>query len=302
MRTAVIGIGSNSVRMLLAEIEQTHGRRLRRDRAATRLFAGLDAEGRLSQAAMTATVDVVAQMALSARISGAQDVQLFATSATRDAVNADDFAALIREKAGLELRVCAGQEEAELSYLGASDGGDCGVIDIGGGSTELVLGRGGKPELGLSCQMGAVRLHRLLAIDSPDDLPSVIAAARGVLAEALERTPDWHGAQTWRGTGGTFTALAALIRGTAWTDRAGVHNTPLPRESVEAQAKLLSGLTVAERKKLPNLQPGRADIVVHGICILLACMDLLEIGEITVSEYGNLEGDLIRRYGLTSLV
>ena len=89
MRTAVIGIGSNSVRMLLAEIEQTHGRRLRRDRAATRLFAGLDAEGRLSPAAMTTTADVVAQMALSARISGAQDVQLFATSATRDAVNAE---------------------------------------------------------------------------------------------------------------------------------------------------------------------------------------------------------------------
>ena len=298
MKTAVIGIGSNSVRMLMAEITGEEGRRLQRNRAATRLFAGLNEAGELSLPAMETTAGVVAQMAALARAAQAEDLQVFATSAVRDAVNAGDFARLVRVQAGLELRVCAGREEAELSYLGASDGGDCGVIDIGGGSTELVLGRGGVPDQALSCQMGAVRLQRLLAIDGPEDLPSVTAAARGVLAEALEGQPAWRSPAAWRGTGGTFTALGALIRSAPWTDRTCLHGTALRRAEVERQALQLSGLTVAERKKLPSLQPGRADIVVHGICILLACMELLKIDAITVSEYGNLEGDLMRRFHL----
>ena len=135
MKVAAIGIGSNSVRMLLIEVEGTSFRRLRRDREGTRLFAGLNASRRLSEESMQSTAAAVARMAREAREDGAAQVHLFATSATRDAANQAEFAALLRESAGVELEICSGEEEAALSFLGATDGGYSGVIDIGGGST-----------------------------------------------------------------------------------------------------------------------------------------------------------------------
>lgn len=143
MKAAVIGIGSNSVRMLLAEIANGQGRRLMRDREGTRLFAGLDAQGRLSGESMTQTAAAVRRMALSAREQGAEEIRLFATSATRDAANQGEFAALLRQETGLELEICTGAQEASLSFLGATDGDYCGVVDIGGGSTEVGGGPGG---------------------------------------------------------------------------------------------------------------------------------------------------------------
>ena len=135
MKAAVIGIGSNSVRMLLAEIDNGRGRRLLRDREGTRLFAGLDAQGRLSRESMEHAAASVRRMAQSAREQGAAEVRLFATSATRDAANQGEFTSLLRRETGLELEICTGAEEASLSFLGATDGNYCGVVDIGGGST-----------------------------------------------------------------------------------------------------------------------------------------------------------------------
>ena len=139
MKAAVIGIGSNSVRMLLAEIANGQGRRLMRDREGTRLFAGLDAQGRLSGESMTQTAAAVRRMALSAREQGAEEIRLFATSATRDAANQGEFAALLRQETGLELEICTGAQEASLSFLGATDGDYCGVVDIGGGTSEVAV-------------------------------------------------------------------------------------------------------------------------------------------------------------------
>ena len=135
MRAAVIGIGSNSVRMLVAEAADGEIRRISRDRAGTRLFAGLDEAGNLSREAMASSCAAVKRMADSARSQGAEEVHLFATSATRDAANNADFAALLKAETGLTLEICSGDEEAALSFFGATDGGDSGVIDIGGGST-----------------------------------------------------------------------------------------------------------------------------------------------------------------------
>ena len=146
MKVAVIGIGSNSVRMLVAEVDGATGVRLAREREGTRLFAGLDEKTRcLHGEAMAKTVAAVAKMAAQARGMGAEEISLFATSATRDAGNADELAQRLRDEAGLELNVCSGEDEAALSFLGATDGQRCGVIDIGGGSTELVIGQGDPP-------------------------------------------------------------------------------------------------------------------------------------------------------------
>lgn len=300
MKVAVIGIGSNSVRMLVSEVDGASGRRIRRDRAGTRLFAGLDAQRRLSQSAMETTAGAVARMANAARQEGAEEVRLFATSATRDAANADAFARLLWEKAGVKLEICSGETEAELSYLGASDGGFTGVIDIGGGSTEVVVGHGLDVHSAFSCQMGAVRLYRTMPIVCGNDVEAVVRRAEGILEDQLRQHPGFSLPDRWRGTGGTFTTLAAMVRGTHWTERTNMHGTPLSRAAVAQEAYLLAPMPVEERLNLPGLQPARADIVVHGICILLACMRILAIESITVSEYGNLDGYLKRTYQLTN--
>lgn len=298
MKAAAIGIGSNSVRMLLIEIEGKHFCRLLRDREGTRLFAGLDENHCLTRSAMDATCAAVTRMAREARQQGAEAVHLFATSATRDAANQTDFAAQLRQEAQVELEICSGTREAQLSFLGATDGGYSGVIDIGGGSTELVVGQGTNLMCAFSCQMGAVRLFRQAPITGHGDLPAVEQLAAAILEEQLNRHPTLTLPEKWIGTGGTFTTLAAMVKGIRWTDRTYMHGTPLTLEEVEHQALALADMPMAERLQLPGLQPHRADIVVHGICILSAAMKRLSIKKITVSEYGNLDGYLKERYDL----
>ncbi len=298
MKVAAIGIGSNSVRMLVAQVQSGRGRRIRRDRAGTRLFAGLDERRMLSRESMESTVAAVAVMARSAREEGAAEVSLFATSATRDAANSAELAAMLRAAAGVELEICSGEEEAALSFLGATDCGHTGVIDIGGGSTEVIVGTGLDVEHSFSCQMGAVRLFRLLPIACEDDLAAVERMAEDILMKQLACHPGLSAPDRWIGTGGTFTTLAAMTRGISWSDRRFIHGTALTMEDVRRQARLLAGMTLEERLRLPGLQPNRADIAAHGFCILLACMRRLGIARIDVSEYGNLDGYIKRRYQL----
>ncbi|MBQ9324342.1 MAG: hypothetical protein IJ246_01080 [Clostridia bacterium] len=302
MKTAVIGIGSNSVRMLVAQIEGDTGIRLRRDREGTRLFSGLDASRMLSESAMEITLQAVHRMASSAWEEGAQYVHLFATSATRDARNADVFAQMLKERTGLSLIVCSGEEEASLSFMGATGKGYCGVIDIGGGSTEIISGEGEELRFSFSCQMGAVRLSRIVPIQSHEDLNVVIAKACEILEERFHPYASVALPLHWYGTGGTFTTLAAMVRGVPWTDRTNMHGTLLTQENVAAYAHMLSDMSVEARKRLPGIQPHRADIIVHGICILLACMQRLSISEIRVSEYGNLDGYLKKSCQLSCLI
>ncbi len=296
MRAAVIGIGSNSVRMLVAENVQGEMHRISRDREGTRLFAGLDEKKCLSQASMEASCAAVKKMAQDARAQGAEEVRLFATSATRDASNRAFFAQLLHEQTGLQLEICSGDEEAALSFLGATDGGDSGVIDIGGGSTEIIVGNGLNIRCAFSCQMGAVRLFQRIPIRDHGDLEAVEQVAADILEEQLLEYPALTMPSHWRGTGGTFTTLAAMVKGIYWSDRTYMHGTVLRPEDVQRLERSLADMTLEERKRLPGLQPNRADIVVHGICILRAIMQRMRIQEITVSEYGNLDGYFKREY------
>ena len=300
-KVAVIGIGSNSVRMLIAEVEEDGFRRLTRDREGTRLFAGLDAEGNLSAASMAQTASAVERMASSAERIGCDRVHIFATSASRDARNGEVFMNLLRTRTGVEPEIISGEEEAALSFLGATEGAfrgeTCGVVDIGGGSTELVIGQGAEIRLAVSCQMDAVRLFRELPIARKEDMSAVEEAAEKILREkwnTLNNVPPVP--KTWIGTGGTFTALAALATGVHWTERTYMHGTRLEKGLIRGIGEKLAGMTPKERLTLEGLQPSRADIVVHGICILLAVMKHLGTETITVSEYGNLDGYLRKRY------
>ena len=199
----------------------------------------------------------------------------------------------------MQLQIIPGEDEAALSYLGAAEGGFTGVIDIGGGSTELIAGHDLDVDFGFSCQMGAVRLFRMLPIRSHEDTRAVIELADGLLREQLDRLGGADIPNVWRGTGGTFTALAALRHGVSWSERGCIHGTGLTREFVQQMCTRLADMTVEQRLAVPGLHPGRADIVVHGICILLACMGRLGFDSITVSEYGNLDGYMKRTYQLT---
>ena len=300
-KVAVIGIGSNSVRMLVALVEEDGFTRLTRDREGTRLFAGLDEAGNLSPESMEKTAGAVERMAQSARKIGCGRLHLFATSASRDARNGQTFLKLLEERTGEVPEIISGEEEAVLSFLGATEvappgTGSCGVIDIGGGSTELVIGEKTRIDMALSCQMGAVRLYRLLRIDRAEDMPAVEAAAEAVLAEKWNESTAPAVPGTWIGTGGTFTALAALVKGIRWTDRSFMHGTRISRERIRELGEKLAGMSVEERLKLEGLQPSRADIVVHGICILLGVMNFLNMDSILVSEYGNLDGYIRYHY------
>jgi Exopolyphosphatase len=298
VKAAVIGIGSNSVRSLLAEVSGSGFERLRRDREGTRLFAGLDAAGNLDAESMAKTVAAVSRMASDALNLGAEKRAVFATSAARDAANGKEFMAAVEQATGLPLRIISGEEEAELSFLGASAAVSeerCGMIDIGGGSTEVAVGTSRGIECAFSCQMGAVRLYRKLRLESREDMPPVEAAAAEILDEHLQEHPGIRLPEIWVGTGGTFTTLAAIALGQPWTNRTHVQGAVITLGQIREIGETLAGMKPEERKNLPGLQPSRADIVVHGICILLGVMKRLEMERITVSEWGNLDG-YIRKY------
>lgn len=296
LQCAVIGIGSNSVRMLIAHMEGKRAKTLLRDRTGTRLFGGLTAEGILNRKSMEDTLLAVCQMVNKAKNMGIPTIHIFATSAVRDAGNQQEFSNMILEKTGVELDICSGASEAALSFLGATEGGYSGVIDIGGGSTEIVLGEGSRVDAGVSLQMGAVRLFRMLAINGQADLAAVIKKATEILAEGIEPIALAGLPSTWIGVGGTFTTLAAIVKHIPWTDKTYMHGTVLELSKVRETAIMLSDMPMEKRLQLPGLQPHRADIVVHGICILLACMQYLKISAITVSEYGNLDGYIKMKY------
>ena len=299
MQAAVIGIGSNSVRSLVARNNGGVFERLYRGREGTRLFAGLDSRGMLKEESIQKTADAVRRMAETALGKGAEDLSVFATSAARDAVNGQDFIRAVEQAAGIPPMILSGEEEARLSFFGASravrDGCFCGVIDIGGGSTEIVTGCGEAVENAFSCQMGAVRLFRELPIRREEDMAPVEEAALKILEKQMEENGEIRQPETWIGTGGTFTTLAAMVKEIPWTARTHMHGTRVAEEEILGIGRKLAGMPLEERIRLPGLQPGRADIVVHGICILLAVMKRFGIGEITVSEWGNLDGFLWKK-------
>ena len=293
MKRAAIAIGSNSTRMLAAETEKGELRNPIRGREETRLFLGLDEAGNISPDKLEATAQAVKRLHRAAIAYGAESVDLFATSATRDAGNSADFAARIRELTGLELQIISGEEEARLAFMAVSEGKRRLVMDIGGGSTEWTIGENNRVEWAVSMQLGASRLLKMQPISSPEDAKKVLALCREIMAPYAERLSALPPAPVMVGLGGSCTTAAAITMGREAHGELVEGKTVTRRQAME-QLRLLSGMTIEERMRVPGLPPARAMHYPHGLCILITALELCGFEKITISGKINLDGYLMK--------
>jgi exopolyphosphatase / guanosine-5'-triphosphate,3'-diphosphate pyrophosphatase len=297
MRVGVVDIGTNSTRLLVAEVEGETLTELERRTTVTRLGEGLEAAGRLSDAAMARVSEALAGYRAALDELGAERVVAVATSAMRDAANGPQFRDEIERRFGLDARTISGDEEARLTFLGATAGRDPGaatlVIDIGGGSTEFVVGHpGGDPEFHISTRMGSVRhTERHLRGDPPTaaELAALAQDARAIV-EADVPADLRTGVDAGIAVAGTATSLAAIDQELDPYDPERVHGYRLTAASCERLLGRLAELTVAQRRDVPGLHPDRAPTIVAGAGILLESMRACGLDEIEVSENDILHG------------
>jgi exopolyphosphatase / guanosine-5'-triphosphate,3'-diphosphate pyrophosphatase len=292
VHVAAIDIGTNSIRLLIAD---EAGREIERPMRITRLGQGVDVTGTLASEAIARTAAVLAEYrSLMARWN-VQRVRATATSAARDAQNSQQFFDAAERALGVRPELLSGDEEARLSFRGAthglaSDGAPFLIIDLGGGSTELVLGTDA-PEALISLQMGCVRMtERHLKSDpvTTDELAACFADVRQELARARE-VVDVRRARTVVGLAGTVTALSAMQLGLTRYDATRTHHSRLTRAQVEALFSRLSIASVAERRGM-LAEPARAEVIVGGAAVLLTLMQEFALEELLVSERDILDG------------
>jgi len=273
---AAIDIGTNSTRLLVVQRTEAGWVELARKLASTRLGEGIR-RGVLLPSAMERTVEAVGLFYREALGLGAQRVVAAATSAVRDASNREEFLALVNQRVGLPVRVLSGVEEARLSYLGVNSGLNIEpestvVVDVGGGSTELIWIQSGRLRLA-SVKAGAVRLT------GAGGRCELAAILRPALSQV--RQP---GAVNLVGVGGTVTTLAAIDQKLVEYDPRLVHGYVLTTGRIKEILSMLASLELAERRRVPGLQPERADIILAGVEIVLAVMEGLAVDRLVVSE------------------
>ena len=289
---AAIDCGTNTIKLLVTDGATEHVRTAR----MVRLGQGVDRTGRLDEAALARAVEAVEEYAGLIRDHGVERVRFCATSATRDASNGADFTDAVLALLGVAPEVLSGAEEAALSFDGAlrhlavAPEGEVVVLDIGGGSTELVRGRCGEQPVGHSMDIGSVRLHeRHLASDPPDaaEVDRVVAD----VDRALDACPiDLSSVTTVIGVAGTVTTVAAGVLQLAAYDRSVIDQQVLPVEQVQRHVAELVRLSVAERRELPWMHPGRADVIGAGALILSRVLARSEADDLVVSEHDILDG------------
>ena len=309
VRIAAIGIGSNSIRQIVADVSPDGEIRVIDEmKAAPRLGEGVGETGRLGEAAVRNALDALLRMATLTRQMGAVRTEAVATSAVRDAENGADFIAAVRDTTGLSVRILNGDEEALLSYRSALAhfdlaAGRAVVMDIGGGSLELALSADGLLDGLMSFPLGAIRLTEQFFSKSRGrkDLEVLRSFVRKELRAAVSRR-DWHGSQLI-GSGGTFTNLAGMILARQGMGRASsVHGTVVTRAELEHVLDLLQGMSPAERQSVPGLSPARADIIVAGLAVAAEVMARIESREMVVSAFGIREGLLLEAARVTPVV
>jgi exopolyphosphatase/guanosine-5'-triphosphate,3'-diphosphate pyrophosphatase len=296
LRAAVIDMGTNSTRLLVADVADGSLTEIERRSQVTRLGRGVDLSGHLAGDAIDDVCDAVGDYLRVAEGHAPDRLLALATSAVRDADNGEAFIAELRERFALDGRVIDGGEEARLTYLGATAGrqGDerTLVVDIGGGSTELIVGNGEGADFHASLQLGVVRhSERHLRSDppTPEELEELGSAVRGEL-ETVRESAGSDSPELGIAVAGTPTSLAAMELGLDAGEPAAVEGAVLGIEAIQHQLSRVAALPLAERRALPGLHPDRAPSIVAGIVILIGVMRLFGLERITVSRHDILWG------------
>jgi len=282
VRVGVVDLGTNSTRLLVADVHDGRVEEVARDTTITRLGEGVDERRKLLPVAVARVRNVLSDYRRELERLGAERVLVLATSSVRDAENGEAFLGEIEWSYGFTTRLLSGEEEAELTRRGVAGGReldpDALVVDIGGGSTVLINEREQ-----ISLDVGSVRLTERFLHSDPPAGEELDAAARAV----RELLPDLHPTEAI-GVAGTITSLAALELGEYDPER--VHGYRLSREAVEAQLEHLASLPLAERRELPGLDPDRAPVIVAGAAIINEVMKRYDLAELEVSERDLLHG------------
>jgi exopolyphosphatase/guanosine-5'-triphosphate,3'-diphosphate pyrophosphatase len=301
MKAAGIDIGTNSVRLLVADVSGANPETatlvsLDRRMRITRLGQGVDESRRLAPEAIERTLAVLREYRGVLDELGIEHFRASATSAARDATNRDDFFVPAREVLGIEPELLSGKEEAALSFLGATAGlvepSPFLVVDIGGGSTEFVLGTHA-PDASISIDMGCVRVtEQYLHSDppAPEELSVAVSAVRDHLADVEREIPAIRHAATLIGVAGTVTTMAAIELGLVEHDRDRIHHLRLTRVAAEDVFRTLAVEPADVRRHNPGLEAGRVDVIVGGAVVLVAVMRTLGFDDLLVSESDILDG------------
>ena len=280
MKLSVIDIGSNSVRLML----WADGKTLYKKICTTRLGEGVSLSGVLSGEAIVRSVNAVARFYEEAKKQNSERVFAFATAAVRRAFNGKRFVDAVKDACGLKVDVISGETEARIGFLGALEGADGGILDIGGASTEITVGTGGAIRYAKSLDVGTVRLKDLCGEDK-EKLTEVICEK--IVGYGTVPPCDMYA------LGGTATTLAALYKKLKIYDPAQVHGTCLRREEIEALADKLLASTQEERLAMDGMEKGRADVIGGGALLMSLIMRKIKADKIIVSEKDNLEGYLL---------
>ena len=311
-RVAAVDCGTNSLRLLVADVDPERAglTDVTRRMEVVRLGQGVDQTGRLAPEALARTIAVLRDYASVIAGSGVQAVRMVATSATRDASNAADFVAMVEEVLGVAPEVLTGDEEAVLSFTGATaelaggpDPGPFLVADIGGGSTEFVLGpAGGLPGERISVNIGCVRMTERHLHGDPPSYQEVAAATADIdatLATVAAAVPVSQ-ARTLVGLAGSVATVVGIAIGLPVYDSARIHHARVPAAGVHAVTRGLLTQTRAERAAIGLMHPGRVDVIGGGALILDRIMQRFGFAGVLASEHDILDGmawSLAREHG-----
>jgi exopolyphosphatase/guanosine-5'-triphosphate,3'-diphosphate pyrophosphatase len=301
-RVAAIDCGTNSIRLLVADFDEFGAMtELARRMIIVRLGEGVDARRRFSDAALERTFDACDQFAAILAPYEVSNIRFVATSATRDVSNRDEFAAGVKARLGCDLDVISGDEEAELSFLGATGGldgrveGPYLVLDIGGGSTEFVFGTT-HPEFARSVNIGCVRMTERHLSGDPASEEAIAAATADIdaaIAHAAEVVPIAD-AKTIVGLAGSVTTVAAMALGLEKYDRNAIHGSVISRDAVHAASQRFLHMTRDARSQLGFMHPGRVDVIGAGSLVLDRIMHHVPNDSLFISEHDILDGIAMR--------
>jgi exopolyphosphatase / guanosine-5'-triphosphate,3'-diphosphate pyrophosphatase len=301
LRRAVIDVGTNSVKLLVADVQGEGAQPVLEESRQTRLGRNFYETRQLQSDAIGHTAIAVADFAKTARAEKAKSIRVFATSAARDARNQNDLIAAIEKESGLKLEIISGEQEADWAFQGATRGTDLArtpllLLDVGGGSSEFILGHGGHQHFARSFPLGTVRLMEQFPHGdppTPEDLSKcrdwVENFLRGEIRPALEPVlarEKRAGPVQLAGTGGTATLLARMELKSNHFDREQIEATHLTQERIQAHLENLWKLPLARRKEIPGLPKSRADVILTGVLIYALVMREFGFTELRVSTRG----------------